>query len=94
MLRIFSYAYIVLPVVQILNGPCAAPDFSKVPMFFMLGSFVVLRQIYLLVAVPMTHSLMVVMAGWPITWVICAAGMFLYYVKADWLPKEAGPEGE
>ena len=94
MLRIFSYAYIVLPVVQILNGALRGAGLSKVPMFFMLGSFVVLRQIYLLVAVPMTHSLMVVMAGWPITWVICAAGMFLYYVKADWLPKEAGPEGE
>ena len=94
MLRIFSRAYIVMPVIQVLNGALRGAGLSKVPMFFMLGSFVVLRQIYLLVAVPMTHSLMVVMAGWPITWVICAAGMFLYYVKADWLPKEAGPEGE
>ena len=94
MLRIFSRAYIVMPVIQVLNGALRGAGLSKVPMFFMLGSFVVLRQIYLLVAVPMTHSLMVVMAGWPITWVICAAGMFLYYVKADWLPKEARPEGE
>ena len=94
MLRVFSSAYIALPVVQVLNGALRGAGLSKVPMFFMLGSFVVLRQIYLLVAVPMTHSLMVVMAGWPITWVICAAGMFLYYVKADWLPKEAGAEGE
>ena len=75
-----------MPVIQVTKtAPCAARRTFKVPMFFMLGSFVVLRQIYLLVAVPMTHSLMVVMAGWPITWVICAAGMFLYYVKADWL---------
>ena len=94
MLRIFSSAYIALSVVQVLNGALRGAGLSKVPMFFMLGSFVVLRQIYLMIAVSMTHSLMVVMAGWPITWVICAAGMLLYYLKADWLPKEAGAEGE
>ena len=94
MLRIFSRAYIALAVVQVLNGALRGAGLSKVPMFFMLGCFVVLRQIYLMIAVPMTHSLMVVMAGWPITWVICAAGMFLYYVRADWLPQETGMEGK
>lgn len=94
MLRIFSRAYIALAVVQVLNGALRGAGLSKVPMFFMLGCFVVLRQIYLMIAVPMTHSLMVVMAGWPITWVVCAAGMFLYYVRADWLPQETGMEGK
>lgn len=92
MLRIFSYAYIALPVVQVLSGALRGAGLSKVPMFFMLGCFVVLRQIYLIIAVPMTGSLSVVTAGWPITWVICAAGMLLYYVTADWLPEEK--EGE
>lgn len=92
MLRIFSLGYIALPVVQILNGALRGAGLSKVPMYFMLGCFVVLRQIYLMIAVPMTGSLLVVFAGWPITWVICAAGMFIYYIRADWLPKS--PEEE
>ncbi len=87
MLRLFSYAYIVLPVVQILNGALRGVGRSKVPMYFMVGSFVVLRQIYLSVAVPLTHSLKVVMAGWPITWVICAIGMVVYFFKVDWMPE-------
>lgn len=87
MLRIFSMAYIALPVVQVLNGALRGAGLSKVPMFFMLGCFVVLRQIYLMIAVPLTDSLWVVTAGWPITWVICAAGMLIYYVRADWLPQ-------
>lgn len=87
MLKIFSYAYIVLPVIQILNGALRGVGRSKVPMYFMVGSFVVLRQIYLSIAVPLTHSLEVVMAGWPITWVICAAGMIIYFLKVDWMPK-------
>lgn len=94
MLRIFALGYISMPVIQILNGALRGAGLSKIPMFFMLGSFVVLRQIYLMVTVPLTHSLWLVMAGWPITWVICAIGMFLYYLKADWLPKEAFGQGD
>lgn len=94
MLRVFSYAYIVLPVVQILNGALRGAGLSKIPMFFMLGCFVVLRQIYLMIAVPMTHNLFVVLTGWPVTWVICAVGMLIYYVKVDWLPKDAAPAPE
>ena len=89
MLRIFSYAYIVLPVVQILNGALRGAGLSKIPMYYMLGCFVVLRQIYLMIAVPLTNNLFVVMTGWPVTWVICAIGMLAYYLKADWLPEEA-----
>ena len=48
-----------------------------------------LRQIYLAIAVPRTNDLLVVIAGWPLTWVVCAIGMFCYYKKANWLPKEA-----
>ena len=94
MLRIFSTAYIILPVIQILNGALRGAGLSKIPMFFMLGCFVVLRQIYLMIAVPMTHNMFVVLTGWPVTWVICAIGMLIYYVKADWLPKEAEEQGE
>ena len=75
MLKLFSYGYMTLPVIQILAGALRGVGKSKIPMYFMVGSFVVLRQIYLAAAVPRTHNLMVVMAGWPITWVICAAGM-------------------
>ena len=85
--RIFSACYLVLPVVQILNGALRGAGLSKIPMYFMLGSFVVLRQIYLMIAVPLTNDVNVVMAGWPLTWIICAIGMAVYYFKTDWLKK-------
>ena len=85
--RIFSAFYLALPVVQILNGALRGAGLSKIPMYFMLGSFVVLRQIYLMIAVPLTNDVNVVMAGWPITWIICAIGMAVYYFKTDWLKK-------
>ena len=85
--RIFSACYLVLPVVQIVNGARRGAGLSKIPMYFMLGSFVVLRQIYLMIAVPLTNDVNVVMAGWPITWIACAIGMAVYYFKTDWLKK-------
>ena len=85
--RIFSACYLVLPVVQILNGALRGAGLSKIPMYFMLGSFVVPRQIYLMIAVPLTNDVNVVMAGWPITWIACAIGMAVYYFKTDWLKK-------
>ena len=88
MIRIFGSAYLFLPIIQILNGALRGAGRSKVPMYFMLGCFVLLRQIYLMIAVPMTKNVSVVFAGWPVTWVVCAIGMLVYYFKVDWLPKE------
>ncbi len=85
MLKLFSYAYWSLPIVQILSGALRGAGKSSIPMFFMLGCFVVVRQIYLAVTVPVTHSLLVVMAGWPLTWVLCAFGMAVYFFRADWM---------
>lgn len=86
-LKVFSYGYPLLPVVHILGGTFQGVGKAKVPMYFMLGTFVVLRQIYLLIVVPMADNVLPVMAGWPITWVICAIGMLIYYFKTDWMPK-------
>lgn len=85
MLRLFSYAYWVLPIIHMLGGALRGAGKSQVPMYFMLICFVVLRQIYLAIVLPMTHSLLAVMAGWPVTWVICAVGMAVYYFRVDWL---------
>lgn len=85
MLKLFSYAYWSLPIVQILSGALRGAGKSSIPMVFMLGCFVVIRQIYLAVTVPATHSLLVVMAGWPLTWVLCAFGMAVYFFRADWM---------
>ena len=84
-LKLFSYGYMTLPVVQILIGALRGAGKSSVPMFFMLGCFVVVRQIYLAITVPNTHSLLVVIAGWPLTWVLCAVGMALYFFRVDWM---------
>ena len=78
MARIFAAGYLTLPVIQIISGALRGVGLSNIPMYFMVGTFVFLRQIYLAIAVPLTHNIGIVFAGWPVTWVICMIGLLIY----------------
>lgn len=85
MARIFALGYLTLPIVHIISGALRGVGLSNIPMYFLIGCFVVLRQIYLAIAVPLTHNLGIVFAGWPLTWLICAIGLIIYYFHVHWL---------
>ena len=85
MARVFAAGYLTLPVIQIISGALRGVGLSNIPMYFMVGTFVFLRQIYLAVAVPFTHNIAIVFAGWPVTWVICMIGLLIYYFRVHWL---------
>lgn len=85
MARIFAAGYLTLPIVHIISGALRGVGLSNIPMYFLIGCFVVLRQIYLAIAVPLTHNLGIVFAGWPLTWLICAIGLIIYYFHVHWL---------
>ena len=85
MARIFAAGYLTLPVIQIISGALRGVGLSNIPMYFMVGTFVFLRQIYLAIAVPLTHNIGIVFAGWPVTWVICMIGLLIYYFRVRWL---------
>lgn len=84
MARIFAAGYLTLPVIQIISGALRGVGLSNIPMYFMVGTFVFLRQIYLAIAVPLTHNIGIVFAGWPVTWVICMIGLLIYYFRVHW----------
>ena len=85
MARIFAAGYLTLPVIQIISGALRGVGLSNIPMYFMVGTFVFLRQIYLAIAVPLTHNIGIVFAGWPVTWVIGMIGLLIYYFRVHWL---------
>ena len=82
MARIFAAGYLTLPVIQIISGALRGVGLSNIPMYFMVGTFVFLRQIYLAIAVPLTHNIGIVFA---VTWVICMIGLLIYYFRVHWL---------
>lgn len=87
---VFLPFYIVLPINQVINGVLRGAGRSSVPMYVMVFSFVVLRQLYLFVVTKLTSDITYVFFGWPLTWVVSSIIFVIYFYKVKWLPEEKG----
>ena len=84
-LRMMSPFYVLCCVNQILAGSLRGAGDSRTPMFIMLGSFVVFRQIYLFCITHFVSNTIVPVAlGYPAGWLVCSAATFLYFRFAHW----------
>lgn len=79
MISVFAPGYIFLPLSHVTAGALRGVGLSKVPMYSMILCFVILRQIYLFVATKFSSELITVFLGWPLTWIVNAALLMLYY---------------
>ena len=57
---------------------------AKAPMFIMLGSFVVFRQIYLFIASHLTSSIYPISIAYPMGWLVCSIIMLIYFKMSNW----------
>lgn len=80
--------YILLPINQVISGVLRGAGKSNIPMYIMIFSYVILRQLYLFIVTKFTNDIFFVFFGWPGTWVVCCVIFLLYYYKANWLVKE------
>ena len=80
LLRLLSPFYFFFCINQIYSGALRGAGNSQVPMFIMLGSFVVFRQIYLYVmANYISNEIVPIAMGYPAGWFVCSAVTLLYY---------------
>lgn len=84
-MNVFIPAYVFLCMVQIYAGTLRGAGVANPPMLIMIFCYVIVRQIYLAIAVPITHNFIFVMAGFPATWALCALLLWLYYHRKTWL---------
>ena len=80
-LRLLSPFYVLCCVNQILASTLRGLGDSKAPMIIMLGSFVVFRQIYLMIVSHLTSSVIPVAMGYPMGWLVCSLCIAIYYRK-------------
>lgn len=57
---------------------------SRAPMFIMITSFVIFRQIYLFIVTHLTASVIPVAFGYPAGWIVCSVIMLIYFRKSHW----------
>ena len=76
--------YVLCCVNQIYTGALRGAGNSRMPMFIMLGSFVLFRQCYLYV---MSHyianEVLPIALGYPAGWFVCSVITFTYYKHVD-----------
>jgi len=84
-LRMITPFYVLCCVNQILAGSLRGAGDSRAPMFIMLGSFVVFRQIYLFIITNFVSNTIVPVAfGYPAGWLVCSTVTYLYFRFAHW----------
>ena len=80
LLRLLSPFYFFFCINQIYSGALRGAGNSQMPMFIMLGSFVVFRQIYLYVMANfISNEIVPIALSYPAGWFVCSAVTLLYY---------------
>jgi putative MATE family efflux protein len=57
---------------------------ARAPMYIMLSSFVLFRQIYLFIASHITTSIYPISIAYPMGWLVCSIIMLIYFNKSGW----------
>ena len=85
LLRLISPFYVLCCVNQVLAGSLRGAGNSRTPMFIMLGSFVLFRQIYLfLMANYISNTIKPIALSYPAGWLVCSTITFIYFLRANW----------
>lgn len=58
---------------------------TMVSMIVMMSFWCVVRVAFLVITVPLTHSIQMIYWVYPLTWALSSAAFFFYYRKADWV---------
>ena len=66
------------------RGHCRGAGDAKAPMFIMLFSFVLFRQLYLAIGTQFINTEWFVGLGYPAGWAMCSTLQLLYYYKSHW----------
>lgn len=93
-IRLISPFYLIANFNQIYAGALRGAGDAKMPMYIMLGSFVVFRQIYLLVTYQCFGTLLPVALGYPVGWVLCSVLLLGYYRSGKWKKRSLVGESE
>ncbi len=89
MIRFLVPFYITYILVELLPGAIRGAGKSMVPMVISLFGICVIRLVWLFAVVPSHHTVQVVMASYPITWIVTTVAMLAYYFWGRWLTPQA-----
>ena len=83
LLRWLSPFYVLCSFNQIYSGALRGAGNTRAPMFIMVGSFVVFRQIYLFAMSRICNEIIPIAMGYPAGWLLCSVVTVAYFYKVN-----------
>ncbi len=83
-IRFLCPFYVFCCANQIFAGSLRGAGDAIGPMFIMLASFVVFRQLYLFIGTQFIDSVVYVGLGYPAGWLVCSLCMMIHYYRGRW----------
>ena len=83
LLRWISPFYVLCSFNQIYAGALRGAGNAKTPMFIMVGTFVVFRQVYLFCMSRIWNEIIPIAMGYPAGWLLCSMLTMLFFYKTN-----------
>lgn len=87
MMHFLVPGYVCLATAHTYCGVVRGAGISMVPMLALVGNMCVLRVIWISLAMPVFHNIIVVFLGYSLTWLTSALTMVIYYHRSGWLER-------
>lgn len=87
MLMTLVPGYFLLAVSHTISGVLRGANRAASAMLIIIACWCGLRMTWILLSVPIFHSIQSVLLGWPISWAASTLLFLLFYRKGNWLPK-------
>ncbi len=87
MMHFLVPGYVCLATAHTYCGVVRGAGISMVPMLALVGNMCVLRVIWISLAMPVFHNIIVVFLGYSLTWLTSALTMMIYYHRSGWLER-------
>jgi len=87
MMHFLVPGYVCLATAHTYCGVVRGASISMVPMLALVGNMCVLRVIWISLAMPVFHNIIVVFLGYSLTWLTSALTMMIYYHRSGWLER-------
>lgn len=79
--------YLFVAISHALAGVLRGAGLTKIPMYVMVVCWCICRVIWITVTVKLFNDIRFVFLGWPVTWVLSATVLIVYYKCSNWLEK-------
>lgn len=84
-LRFLVILYIIYVPIEIFAGVLRGVGDAIVPTLITCFGICVLRILWIIVAVPIKHTLFTTLMSYPVTWIVTTLMFVIYYFKGKWL---------